>query len=811
MKFLKASEVEQVCYEFKLADYPRGLDRARINDLMNGVPPYTAQEVEQNSIAINVNFLEGARIAHDARMQLTGNMTKPGRFFNARTDMGAKHKRTERSAIVTSQLAKIMKRSPVYYETFRTKFALDVMHGIGPSAWDKPDFWCPDGKGIEDVLIPANTLLTMKNLPFFSLYSSYTGPELIRMTRDRRVAEEAGCNMKLVDRCLEYIDQEATSLMGTNWPEVWSPEKMAERVKGDGGFYAGDQVPTIDCFDFYFWDDSDKTEGWKRRIILDSWSTPSGMGQPMQWNSKVDFAKNQFLFNSGKRKVASSWREIVTFQFADLSAVAPFRYHSVRSIGYLLYAVCHLQNRLRCKFAESVFEALMMYFRVKSMDDAERALKIELANRGFIDETVQFIPATERFQVNANLVELMLKENQGIIASNTSSYVQDASQAKDRTEKTKFQVMAEIQAMNAMISSGLQQAYRYQEFEYQEIFRRFCLKHSRDPDVKTFRANCLARGVPENMLSPEAWELEPERVLGSGNKTLEMAIAEQLMQYRSLFDPEPQRQILRDATFAITNDPGRTDLLVPDKPEKVTDSVHDAELATGTLMMGLPVELKTGMNHIEYVDTMLKGLALVIGKAQKRGGMATEEEITGMQNLAQHINQHIQIVAQDEQEKERVTNWGKALSKLMNLVRAFAQRLQEQQQQAQQAGPQMDPKDQAKIQAIQMMAKVKADNASQSHAQRTAQRQLQWEMEQKREEQQSRSEQGAQHQERMMDVRAEGAKTKMSLAAEHAKTRMGLHAQHAEHRMAISRKQKETEIELAAAKKLSKMQSTKEE
>ena len=570
--------------------------------------------------------------------------------------------------------------------------------------------------------------------------------------------------------------------MGTNWPEVWSPEKMAERVKGDGGFYAGDQVPTIDCFDFYFWDDEDKEEGWKRRIILDSWSTPSGMGQPMGWNSKVDFARNQFLFSSG--------------------------------IGYLLYAVCNLQNRLRCKFSESVFESLMMYFRVKSGDDAERALKIELANRGFIDESVQFIPAAERFQVNANLVELLLNSHQEIITQNTSSYVQNtASGGKDRTEKTKFQVMAEIQAMNAMIASGLQQAYRYQEFEYQEIFRRFMLKHSRDPDVKEFRANCMARGVPESMLATDSWELEPERVLGAGNKTLEMAIAEQLMQYRSLYDPEPQRQILRDATFAITNDPGRTDLLVPDKPEKVTDSVHDAELATGTLMMGLPVELKTGMNHIEYVNTMLKGLALVIKKAQKKGGMATQDEIAGMGNLAGHITQHIKLVEQDEHEKQRVKQWNDALAKMMNMVKAFAQRLQEQMKKQQEAqGAQGDPAAAAKVQATMMMAKAKEANTRESHAQKTAQRQVQFELEQKREDkklmlehQREAQREQVEHQQRMMDVQAEHAKTRMGLQAEHVKTRLDLSKQRAEHRMELERHREESKIDLENAKKLAKV------
>lgn len=789
MKFNKASEVEQVCYEFKLADFPRGLDRARIDDLLNGVPPYTAQEVQENKIAINVNYLEGTRLAHDARMQFTGNFLKPGKYFTARSDMGVAHKRSERSVIVTQALAKRMKRSEIYYETFRSKFALLVAHGIGPAGWDREDFWCPDAYGIADVLIPANTMVTMKNLPFFALYHSYTGPELIRLTRDRELAKEAGWNLKLVDQCIEYIDREATSLMGTNWPEVWSPEKLAERVKGDGGFYAGDQVPTIDCFDFYFWDDSDGEEGWKRRIILDSWSTPSGTPptHTMAGNSEVDFARNQFLFDSGSRKVASDWREIVTFQFADLSAVAPFRYHSVRSLGYLLYAVCNLQNRLRCKFNEAVFEALMMYFRVKSMDDAERALKIELVNQGFIDETVQFVPAGDRFQVNHQLVQLGLQQNQQMINENTSSWTQGANRSNDRTEKTKFQVMAEIQAMTAMISAGMQQAYRYQEFEYQEIFRRFLLKHSRDPDIVSFRGEVISKGLPEKMLVAEAWNLEPERILGAGNKTLEMAIAEQLMQYRNLYDPEPQRQILRDVTLAITEDAAKAEALVPLQATKITDSVMLAQAGTATLLMGLPWEIKTGINHIEYVDAMLKSFAAEVVKRQKAGGIATQDQIMGMGAVFQHLQQQIEIVAQDPEEKQRVKQWGDALGKLMNLVKAFAQRLQEQmKQQAQAGGNGEDPKDAAKVKSMMMQAQVKQESTRESHAQRTAQRQIAFELEQKRED----------------------AKLKRDLMMEEAKSRTEAKTRHIEHAQELIHKAQDHSVDIAAARKKSKMKST---
>jgi len=190
---------------------------------------------------------------------------------------------------------------------------------------------------------------------------------------------------------------------------------------------------------------------------------------------------------------------------------------------------------------------------------------------------------------------------------------------------------------------------------------------------------------------------------------------------------------LRDYTLALTDDPGRTERLVPEEPVKVTDSVHDAQLATGTLMQGLPVSLKTGINHQEYVETLLQGMALIIQRIEQRsgmgpeqgGGMATQEEVIGLQNMAQHVVQHIQIIAQDENEKARVKQYGDALSKMMNMVRAYMQRIAEAQSQAgngSPAGP--DPETMAKIQGGLLMSQAKAQNARESHADKTAQRRV---------------------------------------------------------------------------------------
>lgn len=733
MTFDNPDQIDSICWQLKLGDYPRSRNRALINNLFNGAPPYTDEEVVDNNIEVNVNFLESTRLGHDARSQFYQAFLKPGNFFTCSTDSGAVHNRQKYAQTVTKEINRIMKHSLPYMECFRSKFAQNVLHGISPSGWRDSQRWMPDSLGIEDVLIPANTLLTMVNLPFFAIRRSLTAPELIKMTSGEHV--DKGWNKPLVKACVDYIDQESMALMGNNWPETWSPEKVAERVKGDGGFYVGDSVPTIEVFDFFFWNDDPKRSGWNRRMILDTWSTPTLAGGTPTMSKKAGGIYNsekkagRFLYNPGDRIFACQREEIINWQFADLSAVAPFRYHSVRSLGFLLYSVCHLQNRMRCKFSEAVFEQMMIYFRVKGAEDAQRALKVNLVNRGFVDDSIDFIKAGDRYQVNTQLAQLGMSENANLIAQNSSSYTAAPQQGTSNVEKTKFQVMAETNAITSLVSAGLQQAYLYQKPEYREIFRRFQIKNSRDPEVRTFQANCLRQGVPDQVLyNPACWELEPERVLGAGNKTLEMSISEQLMAMRNLYDPESQRQILRDVTLAVTDDAARAEALVPDKVAQVTDSVHDAQLAAGALLQGLPIAIKSGMNHIEYVDTLLKTLVMVVQRTMKSQD-ATPQSIQGMQNLAFHINQHIQLIAQDPNEKARVKKYGDQLGKIMNAVKALAQQLAEKmQQEAQQGGGQMD-ETQAKIQAMLITAKAKAESGSLSHAQKTAQRQIQFEME----------------------------------------------------------------------------------
>lgn len=746
MKEFTAETIDFITWAFKTGDYDRAKRRSLINQQFNGVAPYTDKEVQENNITVNVNTLSGVREAHNARAQFSAALTKPGVFFQCRTDAGAKHKRTGYGVTVTNLIGKTMKRSLPYFETKRSKIASNVLHGISPTVHEDSDCWAPRPLGVEDVYVPSNTLLydvATGRIPFFAIYRSFKSPDLIKLAKGPK--PDPGWNQPLVDACLKWIDEQTLSMAGDQWTDYLSPEKWEERIKGDGTFYSGDRAPVVNVWDFYYFDDDKKTQGWYRRMIIDTWTSPSASGIRTRREGAPFQKKDQFLYNPGNRKYADSLREIISWEFADLSAVFPANYHCVRSLGWLLYSMCHLDNRLFSKVIESTFEQLMVLMRIKSQDDMQRALSVNLVNRGFVDDSIDFIKAGDRYQINAQLAQMSLTEIHNLISRNSSSFTAKtpSSGGGDMKVPTATQWLGEESKVAQLVSVGLAQVYEYERPQFYEIFRRFTKKHSTDPEVQMVQSKCLKAGVPESVLyNLSSWDIEPERIMGGGNKTIEMAIAQQLMAYRNQYDPASQRRILHKVTLAITDEAAEADALVPDVPQ-VSSSVHDAQLAVGTLLIGQPMELRQNVSHVEYAQALIDALAVEVTKVQANGGMAEQAHIMGMMNLAgQSIDgqpipgngaaNHIALVAQDEQQKDIAKVLGDQLGKLMNEVKAFAQRLQEQQQQAASQNGGLDAETMAKIENDRIMAEAKAANTRESHAARTAQRQVQFEMEEER-------------------------------------------------------------------------------
>lgn len=737
MRWKDAASIESTIWDLRLSDQVRATNRALILDLFNGLPPYSEQEATQNRITSNLSNLSANRIFHDSTRQFSNAFLRADNYFTVSLDTGPKHKRDDRGRAITRELGKIMKRSSRYRQTLRNVFAQLILHGVGPVVWNDKYRWCPSMQEMCDVMVPSQTLLTMENLSYFAVYRRYTAAQLVKFTRGPK--RDKGWDVKNADAAILWAGkQTGGTVSGVDWN--WSPERIAESVKENSGYFSSDQVPTVNCWDFYFQNDEDdaKTDGWNRRIVFDIPSAPEVSDGKITASTKnIIGGRNQYLYDSGSRVYSPNYERLIHFQFADGSVGAPYRYHSVRSLGFLLYALCHLNNRLHCKIVDATFESLLNYIRVTNPDDTERMKKIDLISQGFLPEGFQFVSQNERWKINQELVTLMINLMRQQMSESSPSFNQDFGSGDNSVvEKTATQITAELNKASASVGSILNEAYIYQQAQYEEIARRFCIPNSIDADVREFRVNCLNKGVPVEYLDATLWNISVVRVMGSGNKQLEIAQAKEVMSIYQLLDPDAQRVAKRDLIFAVTDDPSKVDQLVPQE-EQVSRSVTDAQSSAPALLMGLPTDLKEGVNHGEYSATLLGMMQAVVQRTMQSGGVGDPQLLAGLQNLAGQsidgqpipgngIMNHINILSQDKEAKSEVKQLSDALGKLMNEVKAMAQRQQEvaQQQQEQNGNGNGLPAEAAvKLKSQLVLAEAKAENSKLSHQQKLEQKQ----------------------------------------------------------------------------------------
>lgn len=687
----------------------RSTNRVRIQRLFNGAPPYTDQEADALKASTNISFLEGVRIMNGARSQFSSALLKPGNFFDVSLDFGPDYKRVAWGNIITKEVNRVLKRSRRYRDVIESQVGNICLHGIGPATWLRDRDWCPKPQAIEDVLVPTNTLQSLENLTHFAVHVAYTLQDLLRMTR----TDKAGWNMPLVNAVVQSLGRMETNAVSsqTTTDPYYFPEKVEEDLKEDAIYYGSDAVPVCWVWDFYYLDVEAKGgPSWKRRILVDQ----TQQGLPTA-SSMVEW-----LYDPGDRCHGKDVSQIMHVQFADGAVKPPFRWHSTRSLGYLLYGVCHLQDRLRCRFTDSVFEQMLWMFRVRSEEDQEAIRKVDLGHMGVVPDGLSWVLPNERQQIDANLMNQSFAMNRQNMSESAAQFQTDVNDGT-RKEMTATEVMARANASNALMGSMLTRAYSIAEFQYREVLRRFfTIDHE---DCQRFRQRCEAQGV-----DPACWEriddmdVMAERAVGSGNKMLEMAAAEKLMAVRPMLSPQAQQVVLHMYVEANSDNAGLAAKLVPLEDGGPSRAVERATLAWGTLWDGQPVVIADAINRVEYVGTLLQMLDAQIQKTEQQGGMAQPQDVMGMMNVMQHIQQETARLEADEAMQPFVRQVADALKNAGNMVKGYMQRIQEAQMaQAEGQGGQQDPKVQAMLMQAEAKARISEANAAQKREHRDAQ------------------------------------------------------------------------------------------
>jgi hypothetical protein len=710
-EFGSPQKIFDVCEAMQRIESDRGSDRTKINSLMNGQQPYTKEDEEKFNIQINVNWGEGKRVMADANRQLNNALLHPGILFNCALEEGKVDKRDEWSTVFTNLIHKPLQRGRTgkrHHFLIRSRNATVCMHGIGAILWPNSYSWKGRFVPLEDLLIPTDTYCDFSNLRYFAVNLYLTPGEFADMALGETV--DKGWNQQMARDILDEQRNLYTESTSSTWRD--QPEAMKQIHDQNKGYLYSDKVPTIKLRAFY-WQEVDEPNKWYRHIVL------------RETIGKVKTDK--FIYDGKDNVFADDIDQILNVQFGDVNLVAPLKYHSVRSLGVDLFAPAETLNRLRCEFVQAVFEHLKMYFRIQDPADRDRLKQVLLQQYGFIPDGLTIVPREQRHQIDPKLVQQAESEVRGLMQENSSAYVKDVNDSREK-EMTAFEANARLNQASVMVNGMLQNMYLQEAFYYQELVRRFLYKESEDAEVKKFREDCLKAGIPEELLVADKWRVTPERVLGGGDRTLAQQEAQWLLQNKNLYDPMAQTKILRLSTATMLNDPAKALMLVPTAPVSATDGTHAAENVFGTLMTGNQVSVRTGVDLIGFIETLIKMVGAVIQRISATDNMGTPNELVGLVTTIQCVGQHLMVLAGDEKEKPRIKRYGDIIGKAMNFIKSFAQR----QAQAK-GGAQGDPKDAAKAQSIMMTTQAKIQSKQMQDAAKQRLKMIEFQLDQARE------------------------------------------------------------------------------
>lgn len=678
-----ASEIRTIVECMLENDEVRSQNRALIDNLFNGEAPYTPEEAEESQIYTNVNFLDATRMGHDARGQFNNAFINQRRFLSVTIERAGVPQKDldDWGTTITNEMNRTMKRSLRWLNHQRETFASSVLHGIGVAMWFDPFDWVPEFVGLGDFVVPEKSKNSIDEWEYFAIRQEYTPGKIKRLAQ----ADPSHWDVEAVDMLADRAEEQGGP---RNSYIVDNPEAVAAELKANS-IDDTDEAEPVKVYDLFTRDDEGK---WHRQIIA-------------QTASSEDEDADLILYENNDW--ADEITEFLSIIFADGNSVPPFKFHATRGLGYMLYGVGELQNRLKSKMFDHIFEQLLSLFREQETGASERLLDVKLHNFGLVPSGLEFIPAAERFAVNPQLIGMGIGQNRQTMSENSSSFTQDIDLGTGK-ELTATEVQARLASSGQIARSVIALAKEYLFHKYLEVARRFSKKSSQK-ELSDFRKRCLSKGVPEDILDDyDSWAVDPELAVGNGQRSLEVLAANLLMQQIDRFEPTAQTRILHRWVQIITENPDFAEKIVPlDTAQTFPTAAEKAQVAVGALMDGAPVNIVEGIDHQTYVQTLFVSAAELLKRAAAMPKQSPDM-LNGLANVFQHAEGHIQIIARNPNNKQVVKQLTDAFAQLRNAWEQLVSQLNAQEQSAQ---GEQSPEAREKAMMAQLEAQIKQARA----------------------------------------------------------------------------------------------------
>lgn len=642
------------------ADRANAFNRARIQEMIDGFPPYDQSELDNLGQAhrTNLNMLEGAAIIESALQPYNDLTSSVDYIAHVETNEGDPQMRGEWNQIISEEFDRLLRQWHRFEFNNQALAREFVIHGLGVVYFEDDFDWRWKVCGLSDFILPRNTPANEEDVDYAITRRRYTTTQLYKFIEDEEFAQKSGWNIEETKKAIYWATSSRNSA-----PTSWEWEELQRELKQNDVYFG--RVRAKEIWVLHFW--VREFDGSISHFL----TLENGLNQ-------------DFLYkNIGRFKSIRNCLHIFTY------GIGNGYYHSIRGLGYKIFPQIQVSNQLRCAVIDATF------FSAGAVIQPEDSVALDELSFSYmgpftlVPPNIKFVDF-KRENISQNILPIV-QDLSAQIQNNTGTYQPrapaDQMQAMGRERKTKLEVQAQLQKESTLSTAAMNLFYIPWDRVLSECFRRATSPAltQLDPGGKAayeFRQRCLKRKIPNSALQ-NIKRVRAVRAVGYGSASARLLALDQVSQLAPQFDEIGRRAAIRDKVAAYVGY-AQADRYVPSitsgQANRQPIDRKFAELENGQLQQGIQVQVNPDdipkthiMVHLIAVHNLIAGI--------KQGTLPAMQGSPQLHMFLNHITQHVQQLSADPTRFQEV----RMVNKGLNLIEGFLTQLDHNIQEAQAA------------------------------------------------------------------------------------------------------------------------------
>lgn len=678
-----------------------------VKDQADGGQPFSQKELDKHGLShISNTSWRDTEALIETYIDIYAALAWHGVDYpiNFQVEIGPERYWSEFSQILKEEMKSLTDHWFGYYKEMILNLKDMVTYGFGALIWPDEGCFYFQHQDMWRVIVPPREKNDIDSMSFIMIPFEMKAQKLWETYEEAVKSEDgtfAGWDAKAIDSVLSNFYQKQLSTRASSFSTESQAMSLQQAVKNNDISYAHfaiDEVPLI-------------------MFLVKEWSGKI---------SKLIFARNiltgEFLYEMPEQFEKMS---DVIFIFPMLAGEPEL--HANKGMGQRTFSCFESLTRIDNAIMDAAMRLGTTFVRTRTGRNRDPR-QFRWVHNGVVDiGEAEFV---QNF-MQGNLQPMFEAQRTFRMKLYQNNNYSDMDSSEGGNKKTLGEVQAQVTQGARIQKNRAEHFYKYLDW-FVRIFTRKILTVKRGSEgyylVERFKGRCVARGVPQELLSmktatesnfglPEGLMVFAERANASGNQIADLQETGMIMSMINLLPPSGRIEALKDRIRAIRGSRGGfIDRYLPaeELPQKSFPEDSIIMLENDAMVNGGQTTVADSNDDVAHLTGHLKFFIQYAQQVMQDPSQLQQADGVLNQRAGPHIAQHLAKLSQDPTETEKFKEFQVAANQLANMAKQIQANAQAQQQ-AQQAAQQKQQEQMAQAQAMNgandpKMTKVMKDN-----------------------------------------------------------------------------------------------------